>query len=187
MTRALRVVASIAIIVTAGWSVYHLCYLRFVCNVTVMKSERAVIKYIDFNDQVAARIRAREVVRELSACIPCSPNDVAQRMARAAALRMLGRPAEAVLEYRQALRVDRRSELFLNLGQAEMEAGRVDAAADALATAALTHYSYLSDYNEPMQSRVRAVVDPIYNRLNTHRATPADGKALFERVSREPM
>jgi tetratricopeptide (TPR) repeat protein len=186
MMRALRLLVSIAIVVTAGWSVYRL-YRRFVCNNIAMKSERAVIRLFHINDQVAARIVAREAVREVSACIPCAPNDIAQRMTLAAALRMLGRPAEAALEYRAALRVDRRSELFLNLGQAELEAGRFDAAADALTTAALTHYSFMDDYPEPMRSRVHAAVEPIYYLLNTHRATSADTKALFERVSREPM
>ena len=187
MSRLLRVVASLAIAVTAGWAVYRLCYLRFVCNVREMQSERAVIKLFNINDQVTARIIARQTVEAMDRCVPCSPTDVNQLMIRAAALRMLGRPAEAALDYRRALRVDRRAELFLNLGQAEMEAGRNDAAADALATAAFLFYTYLGDYPEPMQSRVRAMINTTYGMIMERRATDDITRQLYERVARDPL
>ena len=185
MNRALRVIASIGIAVAAGWAVHGL-YLRHVCNIREMQAERLVMKLFDINDEITARIAARDTVESMNRCIPCAPMDVNQYMIRGAALRMLGRPEEAALDYRRALHVDRRVELFLNLGQAEMEAGHDDAAADALITAVYLVYSYVDDLPQPMQDRVRRAVTPTYLMIQQGRAPHAVLEQLRDRVARDP-
>src|SRR2546430_5449981 len=128
MVRLLRVALALCIVAVASYAVYRLCYLPWVCNIRQMHAERVVSRLFDVNDQVAARIAARQTVETLDPCISFCPTEVNQLMIRAAALRMLGRPDEAILDYRRALHVDRRAELFLNLGQAELEAGHDDSA-----------------------------------------------------------
>ncbi len=186
MNRSARLLAALAIALTAPWAVYRLCYLRYRCNLLEAQAERRITALFERSEEMRARIAAREVLETMDRCLPCSPTSLNNYMARAAALRMLGRPAEAAEQYRIALRIDRRSELFLNAGLSELEAGHQQQAEDALITAALVFYSYLEVIPAPMKYQVSAVVDPIYQTIQQHRAPPSMMKELFDRVSRLP-
>ena len=187
MKQAARVIASLAIAVTVGWAAYRFCYLRSACNLEEARAERGIQQLFDVSNQLSARIVAREAIESMNRCIPCSPTSVNNYMARAAALRMLGRPADAALDYKRALHVDRRAELYLNLGLTEMEAGRNEQAADSLTTAVYLLYTYIDDIPQPMRDRIRAAVTPTYVMIQQRRAPEAVVRQLRYRVTRDPL
>ena len=186
MSRAVRIVLSVVVAAAAGWAVYRLDQI-YVCNLRAKKAERMIIRMFSLNEQITARITARQILSDMDACIRCFPTDVDQYMVRAAALRMLGRPAEAAMDYRRALHIDRRAELFLNLGQAYLEAGRDEEAKDALITAVYLVYPYVDDLPQPMQQRVRDAVTPTYLMLQQGRAPHSIIDSLRDRVARDPL
>jgi Tfp pilus assembly protein PilF len=139
------------------------------------------------SDQAMSRIIARQTIEEMTPCIEHAPANITPYMIRAAALRMLGRPAEAGMDYRRALRIDRRAELYFNLGLTELEAGREEQAADALTTAVLLFYPYIDEIPQPMQERVRLAVTPVLTMIQRHQATPEAMAQLRARMTREPL
>ena len=187
MSRALRVIASIAIGAAAVWSVYRLCYLRYACNLTEARAQARLTRLLAVSDQATARIVARQSIEEMTPCVECAPANVTPYMIRAAALRMLGRPAEAAMDYRRALHVDRRAELYFNLGLTELDAGREEQAADALTTAVFIFYPYIDDIPQPMQERVRLAVTPVLTMIHRQQATPDVMAQLRARMTRDPL
>jgi tetratricopeptide (TPR) repeat protein len=185
VNRLLRLAACAIIAATAVWTISHL-YGVYRCNIEARRAEREVIHLFSVNNEITARIVARRTLDSMNGCIACVRTDVNQYMIRAAALRMLERPAEAATDYRRALRFDRRAELYLNLGQAELEAGRPDAAEDAFITAIYLTYSYIEDLPEPLQSRVRSAVTPTYLSVQEGRAPASVAEELRQRVARDP-
>ena len=186
MSRAVRVTLSVLIAAVAVVAVDRLCYARYVCNLSAGRAERSLSSYFVVKDEVAARIAARQTIEDMDHCIPSWCTNVAFYMARGAALRMLGRPAEAQTEYRRALKFDRRAELYFNLGLAEMESGRDAEALDALTTAVLVQRTLLDDIPTPMQDRVRANIAPVYEMIERKTVPPDVAKQLRARVIRDP-
>jgi tetratricopeptide (TPR) repeat protein len=182
----MRITASIAVVAAAVAGTYRLCYLRHRCNLQGAVAERSLTKFFDNADQVSARIAAREIDVEMDRCAGCWRTNVNFYMARAAALRILGRRDEAAMSYRSALRYDRRAELYLNLGLTELDAGQTEKAADALTTAVLLQYYYLETIPEPMQTRIRQTVDPTYEKIRRKEGAQDVAKQLRERVTRDP-
>lgn len=187
MNRALRVIASFAIALAAGWGTYRFCYLRYVCNLRELQAQESLTRLFSISDQVTARIAARQAIDETTRCLEVSPASISLYMIRAAALRMLGRHEEAAMDYRRALRFDRRAELYLNLGLTELDAGRPEQAADALTTAVYLLYPYVDEIPQPMQDRVRAAVTPTLTMIQQRQATPAVMQELRARVARAPL
>lgn len=186
MKRLLRLGVSAAVAAAALYGSYRFCYLRYLCNLRGARAERSVSRLFSDSDQIAARIAARDIESDMSPCIECWRTNVAFYMIDAAALRMLGRLDDAAGAYRQALRFDRRAEIYLNLGLTELDAGREAQAADALTTAVLLQYSYIDDIPEPMQTRIRKAVTPTYEMIQRREAVGGVVKGLRERVTRDP-
>ena len=187
MKVALRIVASLAIAAAAVWAAYRYCYLRHLCNVRAESVQKSLVRIMRVADQATGRIVARRAVEEMNACLEIWPTNVNLYMIRAAALRMLDRPADASLEYRRAIRLDRRAELYFNLGMAELEAGRDAQAVDALTTAVFLYYLYVDEIPEPMQTRIRNAVTPTVEQINRREAPPAVIEELHQRVVRDPL
>jgi len=187
MSRALRVIAAVAIATLACWAAYSSCYRRYVCNRRELGARDALTRLFAISNQTTARIVARQVVDVMDECIPVCPTDVANLMIRAAALRMLDRLDDAAAEYRSALRLDPRAEIYLQLGLTELDAGHARQAEDALTTAVFLIYSYSENIPQPMQETVKAKVRPIYDLMRRHSVPPELRRQLRERVSREPL
>jgi tetratricopeptide (TPR) repeat protein len=185
--RAAAVMAALATIVVAIASAYRLCFVRYRCDLRSAAAENALTLLVAAPQEMRARITAREISDEMAGCIDAWPTNTNLYMIRAAALRVLGRGDDAVLEYRRALHVDRRAELYLNIGMTEMEAGRNEQAADALATAVYLNYAYLDEIGEPMRSRVRGEVLPNLEMLRRKKAPRSFVDELRARVTRDPL
>jgi tetratricopeptide (TPR) repeat protein len=157
--RAARFAGAAAIAVAAVWMVVHFCYRPYVCNVRKSEARRTLERLYAHADAAGARIVARRTVETMDHCIAANPADVGQSMIRAGALRMLGRPEEAAVEYRRALHYDRRSELYFNLGLAEIESGDEEKGLRHLVLASLTSPTYLPALSGVTQDKVGAIVN----------------------------
>jgi tetratricopeptide (TPR) repeat protein len=181
-----RVIASILIAAGAVWGAAH-CYQRYSCNLREAAAQETLMKLFAIPDQVTSRIAARTTIEETTRCLQHAPASIGHYMLRAAALRMLGRYPEAAMDYRRALRIDRRAELYFNLGLTELDAGRTEQAADALTTAVFLFYPYVDEIPQPMQDRVRAAVTPTVTMIQRRRAPASVVQELGARVERDPM
>jgi tetratricopeptide (TPR) repeat protein len=185
MKQLARGIASIVIAAAAVWGA-SLCYRRYDCNLREARSQETLMRLFNLPGQATSRIVARQTIDETSRCLHHAPTNIGLYMIRAAALRMLGRYDEASMDYRRALRLDRRAELYFNLGLTELDAGREEKAADALTTAVFLFYPYADDIPEPMQDRVRAAVTPALTMIQRRSAPPAVLQELRARVERDP-
>lgn len=187
MNRLARIAASLVIAAAAAWAVYEHCYQRYACNLQEARARESLTPLFSIPDEITSRIAARRAIEEMTHCLECSPASISAYMIRGAALRMLRRQGEAAQDYRRALRLDRRAELYFNLGQAELDAGRQESAADAFGTAVLLLYPYVDDIPQPMQTRVRAEITPIVTTILRRQATPELARQLRTRLTRDPM
>jgi tetratricopeptide (TPR) repeat protein len=132
VTAARRLIA--LVVVAAGcYAFYIFCALPYRCN----RIKKAYIRSTElaYNNMGTPEgsLQARQNLAALSACMGLPCRDVSLDMIAAANDRVLGRNDEAVNQYRHALRLDRRPELFANLAMAENAAGdRAAALKDAL-------------------------------------------------------
>jgi hypothetical protein len=182
MTRFLRVAAAVVIAVTTVLFIHRL-WQRNECNIEEAETKRRVERLDLRSESVSSRIAARDLVTRVSHCIAIEPTNVGQYMLRAALFRILKRPDDAVADYRCALTVDRRSELYLNLGEAELESGRQVEAVDTLTVAALTNWVFLSEIPQPQRDLVEATVAPLREALYAGRPPPGVFDELHERIA----
>jgi hypothetical protein len=104
------------------------------------------------------RVVARDNLKRLEACQGCSSTDIAYLMVKAAnegAIQDL-RAAEAT--YRQALALDRRPELYLNLGLMQLELGKTAEGTQSLLTACRFSFAVINDIPEPEKSEMYTVI-----------------------------
>jgi tetratricopeptide (TPR) repeat protein len=82
-----------------------------------------------------ARAGAFGTRAELASCNCVTPPDAVIPVARGAAARVEGDPRAAIADYQRALAIDRRPEIYFQLGLAQLEAGDRPAAIQSLARA----------------------------------------------------
>ena len=135
--KLLRVIGTIAAWAAAMPLLVVLCVRPLRCNTidsTIKKRTLALA------EMWGAPIRASEGARlNLERLAPCLPRctNVNRLMVAAANERILNHPEQAIAYYQQAMRYDRRPELYFNLGEAQAEAGRNQEAIQNLFTACL--------------------------------------------------
>jgi hypothetical protein len=106
-------IAGIAYVVVKPWG----------CNLIEGEVQRATDRMTRMVvDQATLVPYARRNIARMTPCLACS-GDVNRAMVYAANLRFMGRQQEAIAVYRDALRYDRRPELYLNLGQTLLDVG----------------------------------------------------------------
>ena len=129
--KAARILVTSLVGIAAAFGIYRLAWLPFRCEIEM---KRAMVQ-TDYATRVAAEynavLAARENLRTLLACSEHCPWDVRSHFAAAWNLRILKRYDDAIAEYQQALKYDRRPELYSELGNAYLEAGKEDAAMQA--------------------------------------------------------
>ena len=114
-------------------------------------------------DQVTTARYARENIALLAPCLSCAPG-VNRAMLLAANLRFVGRGDEAVAIYRDALHIDRRPELYLQMGKALVETGHDAEALDYLIKACM----YNPEFEDELafhHDEIKAAVDGYITRL----------------------
>jgi len=186
LKRAAGLVLALVGVIATAWLLERLCWSRYLCDIEHKRIENETIRILDRPDTFAVRQIAERNVRVMSRCIKHSPTVVNLYMIQGANLRILNRHNDAAAAYRQALRYDRRSELFFNLGITQLAAGQRAPGEDTLVTACLMYYDYWAQIPEPSRARVLSRVNPLLGRLHRGQATQEDLAILRERMVRDP-
>jgi tetratricopeptide (TPR) repeat protein len=184
--RALRRIAAVAVILVAGWFIYRVSYLRYVCHATEVRIQQATGDLIGQPQSALTRITARQQVEEIRTCVDRFPWIVNLYMIEAANLRLLGREAEAISAYETALRYDRRPEIYLNLGRAEANAGK-SGAIRHLAIAGLTSaFATASLIPLHLQNEVSVIMHPLHQSILDGTISDEELQSLVDTLSNPP-
>ncbi len=135
-TLSRRLFAAAIASIICGTAVVRDAVPRLRCNRTETILERRTLAAYQAYDFSAVAPGARRNLMEARECLAQDPMNVNLHMIAGANYRILGRFDEAAAEYREALRYDRRPELYLNLGQTLIAANRHEQGVQALVAAA---------------------------------------------------
>lgn len=123
IVNAVRKLVALATVVAGAYAFYAFCLLPYRCNrlknALIRPSERAFQRAGTPEGSIAAR----QNLAALQECMRASCRDVSLDMIAAANYRVISRNQEAIALYRDALRLDRRPEIYLNLAATEIAAG----------------------------------------------------------------
>ncbi len=140
----LRAVALLVLIGATGYSLYLWSYLPLRCVHAASLGAAALNAAEQRNEYLMHRLAGR-VRSDLDGCDCVFRADVRIPFALGDAAVAAGDARSAVREYQQALLLDRRPEIYLNLGLAQLEALDRPAAVDNLARACAFNPALLSE------------------------------------------
>src|SRR5215212_4462963 len=144
-----------AVIIAAGAALVWIAAIQPVrCSRLELPLLASTERAIDRNDIP----RARETLERAAGAIRHCPANIQLRMIAAANLRQLGRTTDAIRMYEEALRYDRRPELYFNIGESRVEAGMRQRAVDDYARAVIFTPAMIEDVAPDLQSAVSARV-----------------------------
>ncbi|MEA2326112.1 MAG: hypothetical protein QOE68_1071 [Thermoanaerobaculia bacterium] len=143
MTVALRAIGLLLLLAATAYAIERWTLHPMRC--TYAASTGAVM--LERADPADYRVRraAHQLRVELEDCQCVSPPDVAIPMTRAAAAEVDGDRVAAIAEYQNALRVDRRPEIYFHLGLLQHETGNDNDAIDNLARACAFNPALIAD------------------------------------------
>lgn len=147
--RLFRIVAVMAVIWVTSEVIYQLTYRPLACNRIKNRVQTVALEMWDRPDEPSVARRAREGIAAMRQCIAVSPTDPDMYMTLAVNERLIGRLADAAATYRQALRYDRRPELFYNLGMVLLEMNQRESAALAFTEACKFDLNFANRIPDP--------------------------------------
>jgi hypothetical protein len=128
MKRSLRLAALVAIGGVAAFSIWRLCWLPYACNRVKAVAALQLHRITSAATTVEGTRRLRAASEQVERCLRRTPHDVDLNMEAAACDRLLGLNSEAEAHYAAALQVDRRPEIYLEMGSVQYESGHRAAA-----------------------------------------------------------
>ena len=148
----------IAIVAIAGavWAAKRFAYDPFVCENKKLRIRSRTEEALGIGDPFRTAPAVRSNLALIDECLPKRPGDVDYLMLRAANDRVLGNYEGARASYQQALRYDRRPELYAELGVTDLQMGRRDEALDALFQAVLFSRIYLDSLSPDVVDELKA-------------------------------
>jgi len=154
--RAAAAVVAIVAIGGAVWITLRFAYDPFTCERKKLQIKARTEEVLGMGDPFRSAPIARENLAALGECVSKRPGDADFLMMRAANDRVLGNYEEARASYQQALRYDRRPELYAELGVTDLQMGRRDEALDALFQAVLFSRIYLDSLSPDVVDELNA-------------------------------
>jgi Flp pilus assembly protein TadD len=113
---------------------YRLAIVPYQQNLCKKRVQNMLLHMIDAPATgISAKIR--ETIQQTQRALRNSPTDIDLYMELAAQYRFIGRPNEAVKTYRDALRYDRRPEIYRNLAESQLAIGNISGAEESYAHA----------------------------------------------------
>jgi tetratricopeptide (TPR) repeat protein len=152
------ILMSTAVFAAGSWAAFHWCYLPYRCNIFKRAAEASMLSTENLNSPLRRAELARQNLERSQEWIARCPDDLEIYMIAAASLRELGRSEEAVGMYQRAAQLDRRPEIYLNLGQAQAEAGLIGQAIPNLAAAVIFDPSLINEVPATLQQKVQDYV-----------------------------
>jgi tetratricopeptide (TPR) repeat protein len=138
---------------------------RLQCNLAKGRMNREVRAFGRSGDEYARLTGARENVETCRHYLTIFPEDHQLYMLLAANLRVLGSLDEAVENFRHALTLTERPEIYAQIGELEIERGNIEAGRAAMTKAATFHMLYVETVDEPLRSEIYKAVMARYERL----------------------
>jgi len=135
--KAARFAVALLTVAAGAAAFYYFCLLPYRCNRIYSVQIAATEAAYQSAPSVGGRIAARRNIDVLWQCRGATCRNVGIDMLLAANYRILGQDDEAIRCYRDALRLDQRPEIYLNLAFAELASGDRNAAREDLVRAAL--------------------------------------------------
>jgi tetratricopeptide (TPR) repeat protein len=141
-------------VAVGAYSVYRWCYLPYRCNIFKRSSEQNVLIAENLYGRLGGAMIAHRNLQLAQLWIERCPDDLELYMLAAACFRQLAQSRDAIPMYQKALSLDRRPELYLNLGEAQVEANLADEAVPNLAAAVAFNPDLLAAVPPAQQAQV---------------------------------
>jgi tetratricopeptide (TPR) repeat protein len=166
---AARHAAAALIVAAALFGVDRVAIVPFRCNLLTHRVQLRTER-IAAAGELSAKSVARQNLEELAACeAPCR-YDTNFLLAKAANQLVLQDLAGAAASYQQALAVDRRPEIYLNLGLTQLDLLQTSEAVETLMEGARFNFSVNGEVPEPVRSTIA-------QRITTERAAILESAA----------
>ncbi len=143
--RIVRWLSASFVAALAAYALHGLTWKPFRCNITTLRVQNEALRVWKFPEAPRVAARARRAIVEMERCIASCPTNIDMYMTLALHDRLIGRFDHASAMYREALKYDRRPELFFNLGLVELEMRRRQSALLALSKACSFDIFYAND------------------------------------------
>lgn len=161
----LKLALSAGIAAAALIAIRHVSYTPVRCNDVMMNVGGQTLTMLTWTDQTRVTVATRENLARLEPCRRELPWNVNLHMLVAANYSARDMHDKAVSEYQEALRYDRRPEIYLNLGTELIKTGRVDEAIEPLTIAYSINKDYIYEItNSDIQARVMAAAEQYESR-----------------------
>jgi tetratricopeptide (TPR) repeat protein len=151
--------AAIAVAVVAGLTLYRFVWLPLQCNYVegrLRGTTEAVLDEPPMRQHIRARANLAEIERLPLHC----RRGAETQMVIAANYRILGRYDDAIAAYISALDVEKRPEIYLQLGLTQIQDGRTGEAIRNLATAVRFHPPLINEIPEGIRASVSVASAP---------------------------
>ncbi len=153
----MKAILTLVVVVLTGMLLVSFCYEPYRCNQKIKAADRSTTRVLDITDRFYVARVARENIRSMEPCLTHNPSGIAAWMIAAANRRLIGQHDEAARLYEEALRYDRRPELYLQLGLTYLELHRTNEAVAALERAVRFDPETLDEVIDPdVRSRILA-------------------------------
>jgi tetratricopeptide (TPR) repeat protein len=129
-----KVAAIVAVIVVAVLAIHRLVWLPLRCDFEARDLEERTVDALSRTDGTTT-ILARETLERAGKAAGRCGDDLHLYMIRGVNLRILRRSEEAETMFREALQIDERPEIYLQLGLAQVESGKNADAVESFRTA----------------------------------------------------
>jgi O-antigen ligase len=154
--RAIAALLAIVAIAGAVWIAKRFAYDPFVCEGKKLQLQARTEQAMNSGDTYRIAPIARANLATIADCLRRREGDVDFLMMRAANDRLLGNHEDARASYQEALRYDRRPELYYELGCTDLQLGRRDEALDTLYQAVLFSRTYLESLSPDVVDALNA-------------------------------
>lgn len=144
--RWLERAGAIVIAIVAAVAIQRWCVVPYQCNLTKARSEQIIRELDASQGQYQRAFVARKTLAPIEACLRDMPHDIDLLVEAAACQLVIGNREAAVRLYDEALRVDRRPEIYLNLATTQFDLGRREEAIANFARA-FRFTTYLINYD----------------------------------------
>jgi tetratricopeptide (TPR) repeat protein len=122
--RLLRVAVCLAVIAVTPYALDAIAIRPYRCNIVKKNVQTQSIALLDVPLGPAVSRRVHGFIADLQPCAEACPTDADMYMTLAVTDRILGRPDHAIEMYTEALKIERRPELFFNRGVMRLQVGQ---------------------------------------------------------------
>lgn len=160
MLKIIRWIAVLAVWIAALITIHAWALTAWRCNNLERVVHQQTLRIATAPDPMRFRTQAVRNIESIEECCRRFPDQVGQAMLLAANYRFIGKPARAAEVYASILNYNRRPEVYFNLGEAQIAAGKYDLGLQNLITAAL--------YNPSLVDQYPAYATQLRNAVNLH-------------------